>query len=182
MKPARAAAALLTAAAVAVLGITQVDGADAPARGDSLAGFGPAPTAGARCVFVEADPDWRPDDACTPGEVMTTDLTKVCEVGYSESVRRVSEAQKDRVLASYGLSEPGFTGNVDHRLALSLGGSNADANLAPISASANQRKNTIEQRVRTDVCGGTLTVAQAQARFLAGSDWTEADRQLGRRS
>jgi hypothetical protein len=68
-----------------------------------------------------------PDHACTPGARFTT-VTKamVCTAGYSRRVRHVSYAEKSAVYAAYGMQHHfnGRNGEVDHLVALELGGSN----------------------------------------------------------
>ena len=42
-----------------------------------------------------------PDPRLTPGDVLTTDASKVCVKGYSKSVRNVSSIEKKQVYAEY---------------------------------------------------------------------------------
>ena len=44
-----------------------------------------------------------PDSACTPGAVLTTNISVVCKVGYTKTVRDVSESTKKKVFAEYGI-------------------------------------------------------------------------------
>ncbi len=56
-----------------------------------------------------------PNRRLTPGVVLTTSAATVCVVGYSSSVRDVSESDKDAVYARYGVVHVPYAHEVDHR-------------------------------------------------------------------
>lgn len=54
---------------------------------------------------VRADPAHSPvlpDPMMTPGDVLTTDATAVCQPGYAKSVRNVPQSVKNQVYRQYG--------------------------------------------------------------------------------
>jgi hypothetical protein len=111
----------------------------------------------------------RPDPACTPGAVLTTDTGQVCAVGYPNSIRDVDDAARDRVYAEYGVTGP-MPGQyvIDQLVPLSLGGSNDTANLWPQPASpapGYAEKDALERYLRDQVCDGKMSLAEAQRKF-----------------
>ncbi len=115
-----------------------------------------------------------PDQACTPGAVFA-EATKeqICTPGYSKSVRDVSQSTKDDVYAEYGIThhEP-FEYEVDHLVALELGGSNDIANLWPEPAEPRpgyHEKDKVENYLHDQVCSGAMSLQEAQA--LIANDW-----------
>jgi len=114
-----------------------------------------------------------PDPALTPGHVATTDRATVCERGYSRRVRKVSTATKRAVMRAYGIDpdrRPDL--EVDHLIALSLGGDNSIENLWPQLARplpGYHQKDRLEHRAWLDVCAGRLDLKYAQRRMA--EDW-----------
>lgn len=108
-----------------------------------------------------------PDPACTPGAVLASATpARICVSGYTVRVRNVSETLKARVYAAYGIaSHAAGSYEVDHLVALELGGSNARANLWPERAPGFGRKNALENAYHDAVCNGTLPLAVAQRRM-----------------
>jgi hypothetical protein len=121
-----------------------------------------------------------PDHACTPGARFTTVTTAmVCTPGYSRGVRHVTYAEKSAVYAAYGMHRHfnGHNGEVDHLVALELGGSNNQSNLWPETAAGtygSHQKDRLENELHDEVCGGRLTLSRAQ-RLIAG-DWVNVYR------
>jgi hypothetical protein len=115
-----------------------------------------------------------PDHACTPGARFTTVTTAmVCRPGYSRGVRHVTYTEKSAVYAAYGMHRHfnGDNGEVDHLVALELGGSNDQANLWPESAAGrygSHQKDRLENELHDEVCRGQLTLRTAQ-RLIAGN-------------
>lgn len=106
------------------------------------------------------------DPACTPGDVMETDTSKICQSGYAGGVRNVPDSEKNQVYAEYGIAShtPGQY-EVDHLVSLELGGSNDISNLWPELASPKpgfHEKDKVENYMHDQVCAGKITLQQAQ--------------------
>lgn len=126
-----------------------------------------------------------PDDRLTPGAILTLDTAKVCRPGYSDTVRKTTEAMKAKVYQMYGLhNAPGPDYAVDHRIPLALGGADVLRNLWPESYQTEpwnaHVKDRLERYVHTRVCVmHTMTLLEGQRLFQG--DWTQAYREyLGR--
>jgi hypothetical protein len=125
--------------------------------------------------------DALPDHGCTPGGRFI-DATRmlVCTPGYSRRVRQVPYAEKTAVYAEYAISRHfnGRNGEVDHLVALELGGSNDESNLWPESAAGRygaHQKDRLENELHHEICrGSSLKIERAQ-RLLAG-DWVSVYR------
>ncbi len=115
-----------------------------------------------------------PDALCTPGAVISTATKEqICVNGYTKTVRNVPDAVKSKVFSEYGISShtPGQY-EVDHLVSLELGGSNDIANLWPEAADPTpgfHEKDGIENTLHSQVCNGTISLAQAQAEIA--KDW-----------
>ena len=115
-----------------------------------------------------------PDAACTAGAVFNVGTTTICTVGYTTKVRDVPLSVKKAVFKEYGI-DYSLHGNyeVDHLISLELGGAPADArNLWPEPYTDSlpdgrptgaRTKDTFETKLKTEVCAGTITLAQGQA-------------------
>jgi hypothetical protein len=120
----------------------------------------------------------RPDNKLTPGAIATLDVEKVCQVGYSKTVRKTSAALKAKVFALYGLvNSPGLDFEVDHRDPLSLGGADILKNVWPQSYRTQPwnayRKDVLEHYVWRRVCvQKTMTLLEGQRIFQG--DWIAA--------
>ena len=124
------------------------------------------------------DGHWRPDPALTPGVVMTTDLATICKSGYSRSVRNVNGAEKAQVAAAYHFTGPSASVEYDHLISLELGGSNDPKNLWPEPIADAHIKDGLEAHARSEVCKGTLSLTDVQARIA--TDWVKLWNDLGR--
>jgi hypothetical protein len=117
----------------------------------------------------------RPDDQLTPGAIATLDVEKVCQAGYSHTVRKTSAALKSRVFNVYGLvDQPGPDFEIDHRIPLSLGGADVQKNLWPESYGTQPWnayvKDRLEKYVWRRVCiQKTMTLLEGQRLFQ--TDW-----------
>jgi hypothetical protein len=111
-----------------------------------------------------------PDSKCTPGRIFRGVTARaVCTPGYSQRVRRVSEATKREVYRRYGVRthKPGQY-EVDHLIPLELGGSNSIRNLFPEAALPRpgfHEKDRLENRLHRKVCAGKISLASAQREF-----------------
>jgi hypothetical protein len=110
-----------------------------------------------------------PDRACSPG-AYSSGLTRavLCSSSFhTTAIRNVPESEKFAVEAEYGI-KPGHYGSaleIDHIVALELGGSNDIANLYPekLNAAPGYRvKDRLENRLHAMVCAGTITLRAAQ--------------------
>ena len=120
-----------------------------------------------------------PDPTLTPGAVRTTNIGEICNEGSTRSLRHWSRERDDFIMREYGLppgAHPNF--EVDHLIALELGGADTDTNLWPeprrtIEPIWNaERKDELENKLRDLVCMGALDPAIAQ-RAIA-DDWVAA--------
>ena len=117
-----------------------------------------------------------PDRRCSPGAYYRL-LTK--RVIYSSSfhtdqVRDVSETTKHDIEAEYGMPvrKYGRSLEIDHIVALELGGSNDPANLFPErrnAAPGYPAKDRLENRAHDLVCAGSIRLRVAQSRMT--TDW-----------
>ena len=108
-----------------------------------------------------------PDSACTPGAVFS-DATadQICTPGYSSKVRNVPSDVKAQAYAEYGIvsHEPGQY-EVDHLVALEIGGSNDIANLWPEPADPPpgfHEKDKVEDYLHDQLCSGKMSLQQVQ--------------------
>ena len=123
-----------------------------------------------------------PDPACTPGAIdirvsaSTTGAT-ICTSGYTATVRppvSVTDRIKQEQMVAYGLQGQPLSGfELDHLISLELGGAPQDvANLWPESwtgATNAHMKDAVETHLKTEVCRGAVSLAEAQ-RMIA-TDW-----------
>lgn len=121
-----------------------------------------------------------PDPVCTPGAIdpaVTQQNIKstICATGYTGKVRpplSVTSPVKGALMSAYGI-KASFSGyELDHLVPLELGGANSISNLWPEIGGSPNPKDTVENRLRREVCAGTLPLAQAQSAIAA--DWLTA--------
>jgi hypothetical protein len=124
-----------------------------------------------------------PDRRCSPGAYYSGLTTPViCSSTFrTGTIRDVPESEKFAVEREYGMTARGYghTIEIDHIVALELGGSNAIANLFPEpgSGSGNYHvKDRLENRAHDVVCAGQLSLHTAQAAMAA--DWEALYRRL----
>ena len=117
-----------------------------------------------------------PDRACSPG-AYSSGLTRavLCSSSFHTSaIRNVSESEKFAVEAEYGI-KPGHYGSaleIDHIVALELGGSNDIANLYPEkldAAPGYKVKDRLENKAHALVCAGAMTLRTVQ--FGIAMNW-----------
>ena len=116
-----------------------------------------------------------PDPNITPG-LFLSDATvdKICQKGYTATVRHVTEAQKNKVFSDYGIPRSGEY-EVDHLISLELGGSNSNGNLWPQAYRGywNARiKDILENRLHDLVCMGKIPLSEAQ--YVISHNWIES--------
>jgi hypothetical protein len=127
---------------------------------------------------VRQDADGRPlpDPACTPGAidpaVNESDIkATICRPGYTRTVRPPAsdtDRWKRTAEAAYGIA----SGEYDHLVPLELGGANATSNLWVEPGAIPNPKDQVENRLKREVCAGTITLAAAQQAIA--SNWTTA--------
>ena len=107
------------------------------------------------------------------GEPGSTSATRICRVGYSASVRSVTESTRRTVYANYGVAWAARGGyEVDHLIPLELGGDNSTTKLWPELQDAGARagyasKDGVENHLHALVCAGTVPLATAQNAIAA---------------
>ncbi|WP_042373776.1 hypothetical protein [Streptacidiphilus neutrinimicus] len=147
------------------------------------------------CHYGDQDGQPLPDARCTPGAVSPAvtqaDLgDTICRKGgYTGGIRppaSVTDAEKRRNAASYDFTGSLHDAEYDHLISLELGGDPNDPRnlwVEPPSpghkpgAGPNNPKDAIEAELHTAVCGGKVTLAQAQQAIA--SDWVTAESRLG---
>ena len=124
-----------------------------------------------------------PDRRCSPGAYYSGLTTAViCASTFrTGTIRDVPEAEKFAVEREYGMAARGYgyTIEIDHIVALELGGSNDIANLFPEPGSGLDNyhvKDRLENRAHDAVCAGQLSLRTAQAAMAA--DWEGLYRRL----
>ena len=124
-----------------------------------------------------ATPPLLPDPKLTPGDTLDVTLADIQERGYSSRVRNVPVAVKREVYAAYGIThwEKGEY-EIDHLIALSLGGSNSKKNLWPQSYLTEpwnaHTKDQLEYRLLSLVRAGKVDLHTAQQEMAR--DWIAA--------
>lgn len=127
-----------------------------------------------------------PDSRCTPGAVSLTDKAAVCELRTSALRNTLTrESTRVAVFSSYGIPLPVPVGayELDHLIPLELGGSEAIENLwpqavRPAPAPGFMEKDKVENYLHSQVCGGRMTLAEAQRRIA--TNWVAEFRALPR--
>jgi hypothetical protein len=108
------------------------------------------------------------DPRLTPGVIDARATVKMlCTPGYSSKIRNVTSAMKREVCREYGKKPPcpkGF--EIDHLVPLSLGGSNAPANLWPQPWKEAREKDRVEWSLYHKVCHGQISLERAQEVIL----------------
>jgi hypothetical protein len=124
-----------------------------------------------------------PARRCSPGAYYSGLTTAViCSSTFrTGTIRNVPESEKFAVEREYGMSARGYGRaiEIDHIVALELGGSNDIANLFPEPGSGQDNyhvKDRLENRAHDMVCSGRLSLHNAQVAMAA--DWEALYRQL----
>lgn len=126
-----------------------------------------------------------PDPHCAPGAVSSAVTqanihSTICVSGYTERVRppeSITEPEKEASLAAYGDTLPLHDYEYDHLVPLELGGATNDPrNLWPEPGASPNPKDSLEDRLRSMVCDGQITLAAAQREIAV--NWIAAYHQL----
>lgn len=122
-----------------------------------------------------------PNYNLTYGGVTSTNLTEICNVGYSSTIRNVSQSTREAVFAEYNISYPQPTGTteLDHFYALEISGNNFPSNLwvqwsdKIVGAGKGfESKDKLENYLHRQMCAGNIT--QQQAFDSTRNDWVAA--------
>lgn len=115
-----------------------------------------------------------PDRTLTPGDIRSTDQTKICAPGYIQTVGRTPVTSKDKVYEMYKIARRSAY-EIDHLVSKGLGGSNELKNLYPQAHKALwnvAKKDQLENLMHRMVCSGKLPLLQAQTEIA--TDWITA--------
>lgn len=126
------------------------------------------------------------DATCNPGArnpdvTQSTIGTTICVSGYTASIRPSSSIiskEKTADAASYGFTGSLSYAEYDHLIPLELGGDPNDARNLWVepnksgATSVNNPKDSIETKLKTLVCNGSITLSAAQQAIV--SNWTTA--------
>jgi len=107
---------------------------------------------------------------------------KLCQVGYTKTVRHVTTFTKHQVFKMYGITPGHFREyEIDHFISLELGGDNSLNNLFPqpyeVYLSVNgsnvrmgaREKDVVETNLHKKVCRGEITLKEAQE--IIATNW-----------
>jgi hypothetical protein len=113
-----------------------------------------------------------PDSTVTPGSIYSKDEQKVC-TGQTQK-RSVSEKTKEEVYQKYKIfSKQKGQYEIDHLVALQLGGSNRSENLWPMTTPQHDLKTKLDNKLKDLVCK-QKTLQLAQAQIAVKTDWIAA--------
>jgi hypothetical protein len=122
-----------------------------------------------------------PDTACTPG-ALNTNVTQaniaktICVTGYTATIRppvSFTNPLKQELMRNYGLNGQPTAYELDHFVALELGGNpTSPANLWPeayLPAPGAHEKDKVENYLHKQICAGAMTLVAAQQQIRG--DW-----------
>jgi hypothetical protein len=122
------------------------------------------------------------DKRNTPGATLNVRLEKMCQVGYTSTVRNVPESLKLQVCADYGVPQSRCNGQhyeIDHLISLELGGSNDTKNLWPQPYTPKpgaRQKDVLENWLSRQVCEHGMSLADAQKKIA--ENWWDAYQEM----
>jgi hypothetical protein len=105
----------------------------------------------------------------TPGDVLTDDLETICVSGYSSTVRNVTTVMKRQVYKDYGKTYGVDKYDVEHLVALSIGGSNDYSNLWLIDDELHKNKTRLDRWLKTGICNGEYNITEIHQKV--SNDW-----------
>lgn len=111
----------------------------------------------------------------TPGATAKVNMKELCSADFAASLKPVAGWQRTEALERYGVRPEGFSGELDHLVPASLGGSNDPDNLWPFRASGSytfEAKQALAMKLHDMVCAGSMSLKDAQDAFR--KDWTKA--------
>ena len=116
-----------------------------------------------------------PSSFQTPGSKGKANEAQVCAADFEASAKPVAKWQRDQALERYGKRPEDFTGDLDHLIPVSLGGTNDPDNLWPLPPSKDmgaEQKKALEVKLHQLVCDKTLKLKDAQDAIK--KDWVKA--------
>jgi hypothetical protein len=114
----------------------------------------------------------------TPGATTKVKTEQVCAADFGASAKPIAGWQRTEALERYGVRQDGFTGEIDHLIPVSLGGSNDPDNLWPFHGSGSYTfaaKQALAAKLHDLVCSGKMSLKDAQDAFR--KDWTKSYQQ-----
>jgi hypothetical protein len=125
-----------------------------------------------------------PDRSCTPGAIdpavtQANIGSTICRSGYTTTVRP-PESQTEKF--KWDVAEPAYgqhdvSGELDHLVALELGGANDARNLWVEAGSIPNPKDAVEDALKKAVCDGKIKLSAAQEAIA--QNWLTAEATLG---
>ena len=119
-----------------------------------------------------------PNNYYTPGKAEKVDVKQLCAANVEASAKPIADWQKNSVLEHYGLRPESFSGELEHLVPVSLGGTNDPDNLYPFHAQGEytlEAKQRLAVKLHELVCDGKISLKQAQDVFK--KDWTKGYKQ-----
>ena len=119
-----------------------------------------------------------PNNYKTPGATVKASNAQICSADFASKAKPIAGWQQNEALERYGVRPEGFSGDLDHLIPVSLGGSNDPDNLWPFHAQGEftlDAKNALAAKLRDMVCAGKVSLKEAQDAFK--KDWTKAYKQ-----
>ena len=116
-----------------------------------------------------------PSSFQTPGAKGKANEAQVCAADFEASVKPIAKWQRDQALERYGKRPEDFTGELDHLIPVSLGGTNDLDNLWPLPSNKDmgpEQKKALEVKLHQMVCDKTITLKAAQEAIK--KDWVKA--------
>jgi len=116
-----------------------------------------------------------PSSVQTPGNKSKASEAQVCAADFEASVKPMAKWQHDQALERYGKRPEDFTGELDHLIPISLGGTNDPDNLWPLPANKDmgpEQKKALDAKLHELVCNKTLKLKDAQE--AVKKDWVKA--------
>jgi len=111
----------------------------------------------------------------TPGAKTRASEAQVCAADFEASVKPIAKWQRDQALERYGKRPEDFTGDLDHLIPVSLGGSNDPENLWPLPSNKDmgpEQKRALDLKLHELVCNKTIKLKDAQDAIR--KDWVKA--------
>jgi len=119
-----------------------------------------------------------PNNYYTPGKAEKVDIKQLCAATFDASAKPISDWQKNETLTRYGVRPEKFSGELEHLIPVSLGGTNDPDNLYPFHGQGEytlEAKQRLAAKLHELVCDGKISLKQAQEIFK--KDWTKGYKQ-----